>query len=202
MVLLALLGIFLCIRRRRRGRSSVVDWESVRASNLYPAPDDGADSPESPRIASPMPSMPQMVEYSSNPVLSPIARAENNVSPRLMVHTSPRSVHSYMFEDDDGADPFADPHAFARDYPRFSPSPTIRPSEDPFVDQSSSASVGRSLLESPDLFLQPAPPMVPGTGETNRLSVASSNASQPLVDTVSVFCFHCLYRLMINSQSR
>lgn len=171
-MLLAILGVLLGARWRRRRRSSnAVDWESIRAS---------AYRSSSPTLPSPSMPSPQMTQSISEATSVPYIPRQMTVSPRLMVQTPPLSM-SYMIGDEDNTvdeDPFADPQSVARSRTRFSASPTIRASE-PVAAEQPMASVLEGAPEThiEDAFLHAPAPLLPDAANVNRLSVASSGSA-------------------------
>ena len=212
LILFVMLGLFLCVRWRRRQHAEPLGWETVHTSGLLRPATRAPRTPRTPNSPhtsndvhsatsrAPSPQVSQVSHVSqyaivthanmTSPTRSLSGSARTNISPLLMVQTSPRSEESYhTAEDGDGADPFADPVAMARMRPRMpAASPTIRMSDTTLVDSNSLVNAFKNIdgqgivsdsKQPQDPLLMPPPALTPLGSRVNRLSHSSLGESLP-----------------------
>lgn len=195
LALLLMLGIFFCVRRRRRKHAEPLDWEAVYTAGIFHSPRGPRSPPKrqgtsdtlTPAASPGASETSHRSQYARAQAASPTGSARTNISRLLIVATSPRSEESYHTAEDD---PFADPLAMARMRPQLpAPSPTIRVSDATLVDPNTRLSTFKHL-DAPghapepgtmphNPLLMPPPALTPMGGRTNRLSHGSLDDNLP-----------------------
>ncbi|EKM61703.1 uncharacterized protein PHACADRAFT_190883 [Phanerochaete carnosa HHB-10118-sp] len=204
LMLFITLGLFLYVRKRRRQHAKPFYFESVPAAGFYysatptPRTPNGPHTPSSAYFMTARSPSPPASQTSHTSQYATVARANTmstmrspsmraNISPLLIVQTSPRSEESYHTAEE--PDPFAGPHAMAQMRPRIpAVSPTIRVSDTTLVDPNSRLSVIKNL-DGPgstaetklpqDPLLMPPPALAPAESRMNRLSHGSFEGDLP-----------------------